>query len=209
MQEMSDWVDDGQALRYNLETQDEAYRSGAYDYILDIGMRARMAVIAAYLDHYGAASVLDIGCGSGPLLTQLRDGIQYVGVDVSRTAVEQAQARFDGRRNTVFHAGDFRAMAAPSTPVDAIVWAGIGRTWTHQGKGGDRRDWLEILNLAERWLAPDGLVVLELVTAHWPALEALLGERYTRLVGCDIDHLDFGALSRRAIRVYRRKGPRP
>lgn len=206
MQDSFDRIDDGQALRYNLETQDEAYRTGAYDYILDIAMMARMAVIAAYLKHYGAGRVLDIGCGPGPLLTQLPDGIGYVGVDVAESAIAQARARFAGRPDTVFHIGNFRDIAPPAQAADAVVWAGIGRTWTRQGKGGDRRDWLEILDIAERWLTPDGLVVLELVTAHRPALDAMLGERYTRLVGCDIDHLDFDARGRRAIRVYRRGG---
>lgn len=205
MTQTTNWVDDGQALRYNPETQDAAYRSGAYDYILDIGMMARMAVIAAYLKHYGARRVLDVGCGSGPLLTQLPQDIGYIGVDIAGSAVERARVRFGGRPDTAFLVGDFRSIAAPATPVDAVVWAGIGRTWTRQGKGGDRRDWLDILERAEQWLGPDGLVVLELVTAHWPALEAMLGERYARLVGCDIDHLDFGARSRRSLRVYRRK----
>ncbi len=207
MSESTPWIDEGQALRYNLETQDQAYREGAYDYILDVGMMARMAVIGYYLRHFGAKSVLDIGCGSGPLLPHLDRDVAYVGVDVSQTAIEKARELFGERPETYFHVGDFRGFTSPVQPLDAIVWAGIGRTWTKTGKGGNRRDWLEILDQAEAVLRPGGLVILELVTPHWPALKEMLGGRYDYLVGCDIDHLDFGARGQRSIRAYRRKAP--
>lgn len=202
----ADWVDEGQALRYAAETQDAAYQSGAYAYIDDIGMMARMAVMALYLRHFGVRRVLDLGCGPAPLLGELPSDLGYVGIDIAPTAIAEARRRFPDRPDTTFHVGNFRDIKAEPGCVDGLVWAGIGRTWTRQGKGGDRRDWLEILDLAERWLTPDAIVVLEVVTAHWPALESMLADRYAYLVGCDIDHLDFGARSQRALRVYRRKG---
>ncbi|MDX1710521.1 MAG: class I SAM-dependent methyltransferase [Rhodovibrionaceae bacterium] len=206
MSDKSVWIDEGQKLRYNLDTQDEAYRTGAYDYILDIGMAPRMATIAAYLRHYGARSVLDIGCGSGPLLPHLPPDMAYVGIDISETAVAEAKRRFGDRPGeTHFHVGDFRDFVSPIRQLDAVVWAGIGRTWTKQGKGGDRRDWLEILGLAEAPLRPDGLVIFELVTPHCAALQEMIPPRYEYLVGCDIDHLEFGARGQRSIRVYRRR----
>jgi SAM-dependent methyltransferase len=206
MSDKTAWIDDGQTLRYNLDTQDEAYRTGAYDYILDIGMAPRMAAIAAYLRYFGVHSVLDVGCGSGPLLAHLSPDMGYVGIDISETAIAEARKRFGNRpAETYFHVGDFRGFECPIRSVDAVVWAGIGRTWTKKGKGGDRRDWLEILALAERPLTPNGLVVFELVTPHCAALQEMIPARYEYLVGCDIDHLEFGARGQRSIRVYRRK----
>lgn len=204
----TDWMNpDFKDLRYSADSQDAAYRGGAYDYIGEIGMTARMAVIASYLRQLGARRVLDLGCGPAPLLHELPEGIGYVGVDVAEAAVAQAQAAYAGRPNTCFRLGDFRALAPDGPACDALVWAGIGRTWTRKGKGGDRRDWLDILDRAERvWLESGALLVLEVVTAHWPVLDELLGDRYNRVVGCDIDHLEYDQLGRRAIRVLRPSG---
>lgn len=192
-----------QALRASEATQDQAYRDGAYDYLRSLAMLPRMAVIGAYVRRLDAAGVLDIGCGTAELLPWLPDAVTYVGIDVSPTAVAEAEERAAGRPATHLHVGDFRGFECPVGRVDAVVWAGIGRTWTRRG---DKDTWLEVLELAERWLQPTGAVVLETVTAHWPRLEALIGERYEVLVGCDIDHLDYEDWGRRSIRVCRRRG---
>lgn len=192
-----------QALRASVETQDEAYRAGAYDYLRSLAMLPRLATIAAYLRRLGVGSVLDVGCGTAELVPWLGEGVAYVGIDISPTAVEEARRRLAGRPGTHLHVGEFRGFACPIGEVDAVVWAGIGRTWTRGGDRGDKRDWLEVLAIAEGWLKPKGAIVLETVTAHWPRLEALAAGRYEVLAGCDIDHLGYDDWGRRAIRLCR------
>jgi len=43
--------------------------------------------------------VLDIGCGVGACLTDVPDGVEYVGIDLSEKYIETARARF-GKRGT-------------------------------------------------------------------------------------------------------------
>lgn len=195
------------ALRYSAETQDLAYKKGAYDYLLEADMAPRMATIAAYIRHFGLAKVLDVGCGWGDLLTYLAPEVTYIGIDISETAVEHAARRFEEREDASFHVANFRDWESRIGDLDCVVWAGIGRTWTRQGRKGDFADWLEILELAERPLRPDGFIILEMVNPHWETLEGLMGNRYDLRTGCDIDHLQFDHLARRSIRVFQRRLP--
>lgn len=197
--------EEGRKALYSAETQDYAYRHGAYDYLESIDLAPRMAIMAAYVRQFGAKSVLDVGCGFADLLGYLDADIGYIGIDISPTAIDCARERFAGRANASFHATDFRDWKAPAGGVDAVVWAGIGRTWTRDGRKGDFADWLEIVELAERPLAPGGIVIFEMVTPHWTELERLITGRYDYAVGCDIDCLKFDAKGRRSVRVFRRR----
>ena len=190
--------------RYSLETQDAAYRGGAYDYLESIELAPRMAIMAAYIHRYGARRVLDVGCGFCDLLNYINPATGYIGVDISEAAIEQARKRFAGRADTAFHVVDFRHWEPPGEAVDAVVWAGIARTWTHAGAKGDFADWLEIVDLAERALVPGGIIIFEMVTPHWPELERLIKGRYDYLAGCDLDCLADREESLRSIRVFRR-----
>ncbi len=195
--------EDARLARYALETQDAAYRGGAYDYLDSVELAPRMAVMAAYIRRYGARRVLDVGCGFADLLNYLDDGVGYIGVDISRTATDQARTRFSGRADTAFHVVNFRQWEPPEDAVDAVVWAGIARTWTRAGRKGDFADWLEIVALAERALKPGGIILFEMVSPHWPELERLIEGRYDYLAGCDLDCLTGSDESRRSIRVFR------
>lgn len=196
--------DDGQAARYNAETQDYAYKNGAYDYFLAVDMAPRMATIAAYLRHYEIRSVLDVGCGWADLLNYLDADVTYLGLDISETAIEQARERFAARPGASFYAENFRDWVSPIGALDCVVWAGIGRTWTRDGRKGKFEDWLEILDLAERPLKPDGFMIVEMVSPHWETLESLIDGRYDYKTGCDIDHLRFDHRAKRSIRVFQR-----
>lgn len=196
--------EDARQARYALETQDAAYRGGAYDYLESVELAPRMAVMAAYIDHYGARRVLDVGCGFCDLLNYIGGAVGYIGVDVSETAIDKARQRFSGRADAAFHVVDFRHWDPPGDAVDAVVWAGIGRTWTHAGAKGDFADWLEIVERAERSLKPGGIVIFEMVSPHWPELERLIEGRYEYLAGCDLDCLAGSEESLRSIRVFRR-----
>ena len=198
-------IDPQQDLRYAAENQDEAHRAGAYDYIETLGMAPRMAVVAGYIRHLGLRSVLDVGCGAGALLGYLEPSVAYVGVDISETAIERARAAFAERPGASFHAAGFRDWHCPLGNLDALVWAGIARTWTRDGRRGRFEDWLEILERAEPWLAPDAVVVLEMVAPHWASLAPLIEGRYDYLTGCDLDMLEDDHRAARALRVFRRR----
>ena len=202
-------IDAGQALRYSAETQDEAYRSGAYELVETLDLAPRMAVLAGYIKHLGCRRILDLGCGTGLLLDYLDPDVTYLGIDISPTAVDTARARFAGRPNASFHAASFRDWSCPARGFDCLVWAGIGRTWTRDGRKGHFEDWLEILDLAEQSLTPDAAVILELVTPHWANLAPLIEGRYEYLAGCDVDCLKDDHRAVRACRVFRRKAGAP
>lgn len=195
------WVDPGQELRYSEDTQDEAYRTGAYDVIETLNFSARIAVQAGYAINRQAASVLDIGCGTGELLKYLPPDMHYVGMDISPTAIEVAIQRYAGRPNTEFTAANFREWKSPLDSYDCIVWAGIGRTWTRGGRKGDKRDWLEILLSLNKYLAADAVMVIEATRDHWPKLSKLIENDYTVIAGCDVDCLVDDHRAVRATRV--------
>lgn len=198
-------IDPGQELRYAAETQDEAYRSGAYDFVETLEMSPRMAILAGYIRHLGLARILDVGCGTGQLLHYLDRDVTYLGIDISPTAIETARANFGDRPETRFHVSGFREWTCPMTDLDCLVWAGIARTWTRAGRHGRFEDWLEILDLAERALRPDAVVILEAVTPHWANLAPLIAGRYDALAGCDIDCLQDDHRTQRSFRVFRRR----
>jgi SAM-dependent methyltransferase len=198
-------VDAGLEVRYAAETQDLAYRTGAYDFAESLDLAPRMAILAGYLRHLGCRRVLDVGCGTAGLLDFLPQETAYVGVDISPTVIEAARARHAARPEAQFHVATFREWDCPVQGFDALVWAGIGRTWTRTGKKGNFADWLDILDRAEPWLAKDAAVILEMVSPHWPSMEPLIAGRYRPLAGCDLDCLVDDHRAVRSVRVFRRK----
>lgn len=199
------WVDPGQALRYSAETQDEAYKTGAYDIIESLDFSARIAVQAGYVIHQQARSVLDIGCGTGELLKYLNTDIRYVGMDISPTAIAVAKERYSSYPHADFFAANFREWESPDNEYDCIVWAGIGRTWTRGGRQGDKRDWLDILLSLNHYLAKEGVFIIEATKDHWPKLSQLIAADYTILAGNDVDCL---VNDHRAVRSTRVIKPR-
>ena len=197
-------IDAGQALRYAAETQDLAYRSGAYDFVEALDMAPRLGVLAGYIRHLGLRRILDLGCGPGLLLGQLERDTAYVGVDISPTAIAAARERFTAWPKAEFHAATFREWTCPLRDLDGLVWAGIGRTWTRGGRKGDFADWLEILERAEPWLAPGAAIILEMVAPHWANFAPLIEGRYTPLARCELDHGVDDHRAVRSIRVFRR-----
>ena len=198
-------IDPGQELRYAAETQDEAYRSGAYDFVETLEMSPRMAILAGYIRYLGLRRILDVGCGTGQLLHYLDRDVTYLGIDISPTAIETARANFGDRPETRFYVSGFREWTCPMTDLDCLVWAGIARTWTRAGRHGRFEDWLEILDLAERALRPDAVVILEAVTPHWANLAPLVEGRYIALAECDLDCLKDDHRTQRSVRVFRRR----
>ncbi len=75
---------------------DQEFGSGQWDWLGGLTEMPRNAVIAGYYRSLGASgAILDVGCGAGVLQPML-DSVgyeRYLGVDLSKTAIEQAQGR--------------------------------------------------------------------------------------------------------------------
>ena len=84
--------------RWTTEAWTAAYSSGRLDYYGELDELARYSVLVGYTgwaarSRHDAPRVLDVGCGTG-LLRRLLDGVawsEYVGVDLSETAIETAR----------------------------------------------------------------------------------------------------------------------
>ena len=82
-------------------------------------LRYKAAVINGFIAENGVASVLDLGCGDGRLLSLLR-APSYVGVDVSPTALACCIARFRQHRFLLFDALDTEPPAELALSIDVI-----------------------------------------------------------------------------------------
>jgi SAM-dependent methyltransferase len=98
---------------------DELYEAGHLDYYSEPDALARYGVLAAYVTHFGARSILDVGCGPG-LLRPHVEGVgftRYLGIDPSRVAIERA-SRFEDERTSFAVA---ERPAPGSGPFDVVV----------------------------------------------------------------------------------------
>ena len=188
---------------YYAEKQDIAHQRGAYDYLSSIAMVPKNGTIAAYIKEFGLRKILDVGSGTADILDYLDRDVTYLGIDISPTAIEKAKKRFIHREHTSFYAADFWQWDCPAKDVDCVVWAGIGCTWTHEGREGSHEDWRDILSLAERPLKEGGYFILEFVTRYWPTLERMIDGRYEYVTGCDLNCFQSELCPERSIRVLR------
>ena len=100
---------------------DQQYGDGRWDYLANPGERARFAVIVGLLTVTPDPAVLDVGCGDGVLYRRMRPYgcARFVGVDMSRVAVEKAAATAGPEAQ--FVAADASAYR-PEGLFDAIVF---------------------------------------------------------------------------------------
>jgi ubiquinone/menaquinone biosynthesis C-methylase UbiE len=112
-------------------TQSAAWQARAYDQLLKAlhagKPRIDFQVAAEAIKATGLAcpSVLEIGCGNGyygeVLATMLSGGVNYTGLDYSKSMVESASKRYPDLR---FQVGDAAALDFPSQSFD-IVFNGV------------------------------------------------------------------------------------
>lgn len=91
---------------------DREYASGGWEWLKGHDERVHNHIIAAYCARFGPdAAILDVGCGEGVLHDMLaRAGYrQYVGIDLSPTAIERMASRHDSR--TRFLVADAETLA--------------------------------------------------------------------------------------------------
>ncbi len=103
-----------------------------------------------------AASVLDLGCGTGSHALLLAGrGHQVMGIDASPGMLRVARAKARGRRNPAFRRADMRSFDLGRTFDAAICMDGA---FTHLLTD---RDLLTHLRTVRRALAPDGVYAFE------------------------------------------------
>jgi len=124
--------------------------------------------LEAYLGmvaEFGAARVLDVGCGTGTLaLLMAGRGVEVVGVDPALASLEVAQGKPGAERVRWIH-GD--AAALPPLQVDLAVMTGnVAQVFV------DDADWATTLAAVGQSLAPGGRFVFE---TRDPAQQAWLG----------------------------------
>lgn len=86
------------------EQFNEEYAKGKWALLKDLEEVARYAVISGFLVYMcKTPSVLDVGCGEGILLDYLRacGYSQYLGIDISSSALSCASSKIDSRTNFV------------------------------------------------------------------------------------------------------------
>ena len=131
----------------------DARCAAVYD-IFEGPERDDLDVYAAMVEEFGAASVVDVGCGTGTFATMLAGrGVEVVGVDPSALALDVAQSKPHAGKVTWVH-----GIAADLPPLQAgmaFMTANVA-----QAILGDEA-WAETLTAIRRRLSPGGLLVFE------------------------------------------------
>ncbi len=137
----------------NAAVWDEQFAQGQWHFMGDLAEVPRYAVIAGYAATCPAnRSVLDIGCGPGLLQPWLvRNGYdEYLGVDLSTTAIGAAQAKADS--TTQFRSADAESFVPPHA-FDIVIFNEMLYYM---------RDPVAVLRHYARHLAPGGSFLISL-----------------------------------------------
>jgi demethylmenaquinone methyltransferase/2-methoxy-6-polyprenyl-1,4-benzoquinol methylase len=138
--------------------------SACYDW-LELFLAPVRRVLTRAVMRRGLARVLDVCCGTGTQVIQLRRaGVQAFGVDLSAGMLHQAAAKAHGA--SFFVRGDARCLPYPSRCFDALIYSFA----LHEKPHEERRRMLEE---GCRVLKPHGTVFV-LDYAHASGLEARL-----------------------------------
>jgi SAM-dependent methyltransferase len=135
------------------DTWESQYRDGRWVYLNGLQQMTRYSVIAGYLQALKKGGfMLDVGCGEGILLDRLGapNYEQFVGIDWSHVAIEQAQRKQHPR--SVFVQADAQHFV-PEDTFDAIIFNEVLYYFD------------EPLAVAQRyhaWLRPGGLFITSL-----------------------------------------------
>jgi SAM-dependent methyltransferase len=107
--------------RYDKAYFDKWYRHPRHRVCTPAGTRRKAALVLAMADYYlerPARTVLDVGCGEGqwqPVLSALRPGIRYTGIDPSEYAIK----RYGSRRGLIL--GSFGDLPPLADSYDIII----------------------------------------------------------------------------------------
>jgi ubiquinone/menaquinone biosynthesis C-methylase UbiE len=174
----------------------------ATEVLEEANFRARRDVSVEYVQRVlpAGGQVLDIGCGSAPVLAELRKrGIRCVGLEHSEDMLKHAARRLQsmGLDAGGLHRGDCVATGFDSASFDVIVCLGVVSYVEHYG---------ELLDEIHRLLKPGGYALISfrnkfnlilwdpVRTLKW-AVKALLGRNTDEpyKIGRFMDHREFTA----------------
>jgi 2-polyprenyl-3-methyl-5-hydroxy-6-metoxy-1,4-benzoquinol methylase len=94
--------------RIPAQTWDREYREGKWRFLREVENIGGTASILGYCEHLNPQAILDVGCGEGLLAKKLKllPYSSYLGLDVSREAIAQAQHLADHRTRFVVAEAD-------------------------------------------------------------------------------------------------------
>lgn len=183
-------------------------------------LEARRCVILAFIRPLlvRPVSLLDIGCGSG-LMLQALDGAtveRYVGVDISKHAIEEAAKNLAGHKhwnNVRLEVSDLRDFTPQDSSLfDAIVFNEVLYLI-------DAEEVVEQLKRYANWLQPHGYfcismkdnpkshLIYRLVSRHFEPVQSILLQVRPRKVGYRL--VRNGYTARFVIATFRLKGQAP
>jgi 2-polyprenyl-3-methyl-5-hydroxy-6-metoxy-1,4-benzoquinol methylase len=127
------------------------------------GQQARNFVLAGIIHSSGIACprVLDVGCGNGSLLRLMgRQPIEYFGLDLSTTAIEEARDKWANKYpNAEFEVADFRSLSSSdprlSEKFDFVVFNEVLYYFPLEDIEG-------VLENARSHLAPKGEILISM-----------------------------------------------
>jgi cyclopropane fatty-acyl-phospholipid synthase-like methyltransferase len=128
---------------------------------------AKKAIVQDYLCPRDGMRLLDIGCGTGILLDDIPQRVDYVGYDINPDYIERARRKYGHRAR--FHCTSVNDADLPEVDFDAAVAIGI----LHHL---DDQESERLVASARRCLKQDGFLVLAepVWTAHQGRLEKFL-----------------------------------
>lgn len=143
-----------------------AMYAGDTDCLEDENFRTRRDYAVAYVLIHAKPGdrILDLGCGTGPVLCELRrHGFDTRGLDYSEDMLEHARARLRGQGldDSGLRQGDCRATPYPAASFDVVLCLGVISYL---------EDYDPVLAEIERLLKPGGTLLISFRNAHNPVL---------------------------------------
>jgi 2-polyprenyl-3-methyl-5-hydroxy-6-metoxy-1,4-benzoquinol methylase len=192
---------------------DQEWKSGSWDYMEKVAVeRSKNAIIGnVFINMYAKstnASVLDIGCGEGAVSDFLPSDQRknYVGVDVSKEAIQKAKEK---RQNQPYGSKFVHSSVYDFLPrhnFDVIVFSDVLYYVDHE----------KILQIYSEYLNPDGIIIISIFSK---SMGNLLYENIfnvARRLFTKIDEIDIGGFTKKSenaklektafhIEIYRKK----
>lgn len=117
------------------------------------GGSARRLIAAQYIRARSGDTVIDIGCGTGNMLTALPEGVRYHGFDLSPPYIEAARRRHRNHGDCQFHCADIATLDGHRIPgCDLAIAFGL----LHHLDDAEATEFFRILYPK---LPPDGRII--------------------------------------------------